>query len=169
MSLTIFSRLNKRNRIQPIIGLILLLLVSSCGNSSPQTKVLVSTPEALEEAIASAKAGTDIVMANGIWNDIQIRFAGQGTENAPIRLVAETAGEVIIQGDSDLKLGGKHLVVDGLHFKNGQSPSRAVIGFKIDDDQLAFHSRVTNVVIEGFNKSQRNKTDLWVQFHGRYN
>ena len=61
MSLYIFSRLNKRNRIQPIIGLILLLLVSSCGNSSPQTKVLVSTPEALEEAIASAKSGTDIV------------------------------------------------------------------------------------------------------------
>ena len=159
----------KQFNLLSLAGLFLCLLLSSCNNASQQTTILVSSPTALDEAIASATAGTDIVMANGEWNDIQIRLAGKGTANAPIRLIAETAGKVIIQGDSDLKLGGEYLVVDGLHFKNGQSPSRAVVGFKIDDEQLAFHSRVTNIVIEDFNKSQRNKTDLWVQFHGRYN
>ena len=54
----------------------------------------------------------------------------------PITLRAETSGEVKIQGKSDLKLGGEFLVVEGLHFTNGASPSQSVIQFYIDDDTL---------------------------------
>ena len=45
-------------------------------------------------------------MANGIWNDVQIKFTGEGTENKPIIIKAETLGEVFIEGVSDLKFGG---------------------------------------------------------------
>ncbi|MCL4163676.1 UNVERIFIED_CONTAM: hypothetical protein GTU68_009603, partial [Idotea baltica] len=101
--------------------------------------------------------------------DVRIRFVAKGSEKNPITLRAETPGEVIIQGQSDLKLGGDYLVVDGLYFTNGASPSESVIQFFINNDTVANNSRVTNCVIKDFNKAQRNMSDLWVLFKGRYN
>lgn len=148
---------------------ILLALMFGCQVSQAGPEVLVSNEGELKDAISNADKGTTIVMANGEWSDIQIRFTGKGTEDKPITLRAETPGEVIIQGTSDLKLGGEYLVVDGLHFTNGASPSQSVIQFFVDSDNLANHSRVTNCVIKDFNKSQRNQQDYWVLFKGRYN
>lgn len=151
-----------------IFALLAYLLIA-CKEPISNISIKVSTPEELENAIANADPGNRIVMANGIWNDLQIRFIGKGTSENPITLAAETPGKVIIQGKSDLKFSGEYLVVTGLHFKNGHSPSNAVIEFKIDKDSLANHCRVTNCVIEDFNKLQRNQTDLWVLFKGRHN
>ncbi|MEM8484819.1 MAG: chondroitinase-B domain-containing protein [Bacteroidota bacterium] len=151
-----------------ILLLVLAIVVlPGCRPSNPG--VLVSNTEELNEAISNAEPGTDIIMANGEWKDVEIRFVGNGTADKPITLRAETPGEVLIQGQSDLKLGGEYLVVDGLSFTNGASPSSAVIQFFIDNETLANHSRVTNCVIKDFNKAQRNMQDLWVQFKGRHN
>lgn len=131
--------------------------------------VYVKNSTELNKAIETAGPGNEIIMANGNWNDIQIRFVGYGTEKQPITLRAETDGKVLIGGKSNLKLGGEYLVVSGLFFTNGSSPSDAVIDFAINQDTVANHSRVTNTVILDFNKDQRNQTDLWVLFKGRYN
>lgn len=144
-------------------------LPTASAQSAVASGELVSNADELREAISNAKPGTEIVMADGAWDDVQIRFIGYGTEDRPITLRAETPGGVIIQGQSDLKLGGEYLVVDGLHFTNGASPSDAVVQFSINDDTLANNSRVTNCVIEDFNKAQRNMQDLWVLFEGRHN
>ena len=156
---------------------IVLVILTGCQNTAPvappeqaaETSVLVSTALELDAAISDAGPGTEIVMANGGWDDVRIRFVGRGTAEQPITLRAETPGRVIIRGQSDLRLGGEYLVVDGLYFTDGASPSSAVIQFFVDDDLLANHSRVTNSAIVGFNKSQRNETDLWVRFKGRHN
>jgi len=129
----------------------------------------VSNAEELQLAITSASPGSIIVMKNGEWKDIQIKFFGIGTAEKPITLRAETPGKVMLQGKSNLKLGGKHLVVDGLYLNEGASPSRSVIQFYINDDTLANHCRVTNCVIEDFNKPSKNKQDIWVVFKGRHN
>jgi len=151
-----------------ILVITLLSLAISCQqNKSAGT--MVSTPEELNQAISNASPGTEIIMKNGEWNDVQIRLIGYGTREQPITLRAETPGEVIIQGESDLKLGGEYLVVEGLLFTNGSSPSSTVIQFYINDDTLANNSRVTHCAIEGFNKAQRNLTDLWILFKGRNN
>jgi len=129
----------------------------------------VKNIDELNNAISEANPGDEIILADGIWEDAQINFYGMGTKESPITLRAETAGKVMLQGTSNLKLGGKHLVVDGLYFTNGSSPSRSVIQYFINKDTLANHCRVTNCVIKDFNKSQKNKQDLWVLFKGRYN
>ena len=147
--------------------LILYLSITGCQKSG--ITVAVTNANELTEALSNAQPGDEIVMANGEWSDLQIRFVGTGSEERPITLRAETPGLVIIQGASDLKLGGEHLVVDGLYFTNGYSPSNAVIEFAINRDTVANYSRVTNCVIEDFNKPQRDQTDLWVQFKGRHN
>ncbi|OWW26066.1 alginate lyase [Zobellia sp. OII3] len=131
--------------------------------------IYVKNSTELNEAIDQANPGDEIIMANGDWNDVQIRFLGYGKEGRPITLKAETPGKVFIGGKSDLKLGGEYLVVNGLYFINGASPSNSVIEFAINEDTVANHSRITNSVILDFNKAQRNETDLWVLFKGRHN
>ena len=146
-----------------------ICMLMSCQPKASDNGILVSNAKELQDAISKAQPGTSIVMANGQWEDVEIRLMAKGTEDQPITLRAETPGKVIIQGQSDLKLGGEYLVVDGLYFTNGASPSGAVIQFFIDKNTLANNSRVTNCVIKDFNKAQRDMTDLWVLFKGRHN
>lgn len=153
--------------------LILSILLVACGNSEITNSIKVSNIEELHVAIDSSKAGDNIILANGVWKDVQIKFRGKGTKDNPITLKAETAGKVTIEGQSYLKFGGEYLVVEGLHFKNGFSPSNAVIDFKISNkdslDEIANNCKVTNCVIEDFNKPKRDNDDLWVLFWGRHN
>ncbi len=154
---------------QILLIVIAFALFVGCQQNKPLNTVRVTNADELNSAISTAQAGTVIEMANGEWNDLQIRFIGNGTENQPITLKAETPGEVIIQGESDLRIGGEYLVVDGLLFTNGASPSETVIQFAIDDETVANYCRVTNCVIKDFNKNQRTNQDLWVRFKGRNN
>ena len=153
-----------------IISLLaVVLFMANCKQLETTNGAIVTNASELHAAIENAQAGQDIIMSNGVWKDVQIKFYGIGTEDKPITLRAETPGKVMIEGTSDLKLGGEHLVVDGLHFTNGAAPSRSVIQFLINNDTLAHHSRVTNCVIKDFNKSQKNNQDFWVLFKGRHN
>ena len=148
-------------------------VISSEVISSVKNIVAKSTSvkniEELNNAIEEAEPGDEIVMTNGVWKDVQIKFHGMGSEKKPITLRAETRGKVMIEGASNLKLGGEYLVVDGLYFTNGASPSRAVIQYFITKDKMANNCRVTNCVIKDFNKAQKNNADLWVLFKGRHN
>ena len=152
-----------------ILFLSVVLTLSSCVKNADSKGTRVKDVTELSEAIAKAVPGDEIIMANGEWNDVQIRFVGHGTAQKPIILKAETAGEVLITGKSDLKLGGEYLVVEGLYFTNGASPSEAVIEFAINEETVANHSRVINSVIVDYNKPQRNQDDLWVLLKGRKN
>ncbi|TBN13064.1 chondroitinase-B domain-containing protein [Hyunsoonleella pacifica] len=147
----------------------LCCIVVSCNKASNDLGVLVTTIAELETSIKNAKPGDYIIMSNGVWKDVEIKFRGKGTKEKPITLRAETPGEVTVEGKSYLKFGGEYLEVEGLHFRNGYSPSNAVIGFKINDEEIANNCKVTNCVIEDFNKPKRDKDDLWVQFWGRHN
>ena len=146
-----------------------VLLLFSCAKNTGSKGIYVKDVVELDEALAKAVPGDEIVMANRDWNDVEIRFVGYGTEKQPITLKAETAGKVFVKGKSDLKLGGEHLVVNGLFFTEGSSPSRAVIEFAINQDTVANHSNITNCVILDYNKAQRNQSDLWILLKGRHN
>lgn len=146
-----------------------LILFFGCEKPISSNSISVNDIVELKEAIINSKAGDDIVMANGIWKDVQIEFSGQGTEDNSIVLRAETPGKVTIEGVSNLKIGGQYLIVKDLHFKNGHTPTKNVIQFKIDDENIAMHSKVTNCVIEEFTQPNREDTDQWVEFWGRHN
>ncbi len=147
----------------------MFLLLFSCEKNVVSNGIYVKDIKELNNALAKAAPGDEIIMANGDWKDVEIRFVGYGKENQPITLKAETAGKVFVKGKSDLKLGGEYLVVNGLFFTQGYSPSEAVIEFAINQDTVANHSRITNCVILDYNQPQRYLTDLWVQFKGRHN
>ena len=142
---------------------------SQQSHDASEDYVLVSTPEEYAEAAKSLEPGDEIVLANGRWEDFEILFTGEGTEDEPIRLRGETPGEVILTGQSNLRLGGEYLEVSGLVFKDGHTPTQEVIAFRQDKDRLANNSRVTEVVIDNFNQPQRFETDFWVMIYGKNN
>tara|TARA_R110000868_G_scaffold220257_4_gene471456 strand:- start:31872 stop:34118 length:2247 start_codon:yes stop_codon:yes gene_type:complete len=123
----------------------------------------------LNTAIKNSHAGDNIILANGIWKDVEIKFYGKGTKEHPIVLKAETAGKVTIEGASNLKLGGSFLEVRDLYFKNGHTPSKTVIQFKINNDSIANNCKITQCVIDGFTQPDRDVSDHWVEFWGRNN
>ena len=149
--------------------LLFLLIVSAFLGVKAQDKKLVSNITEFNEAVRQAKPGTQIVMATGIWKDVELLFEAHGTEKQPIQLIAEKEGEVIISGLSNLRIAGEYLVVKGLVFKNGHTPTSEVISFRKDKTLLANHCRVTNCVIDNYNNPERFESDIWVAIYGKHN
>lgn len=130
---------------------------------------LVENQKAYNNALEKVQAGDDIVLADGTWNNFEILFKGEGSEQQPITLKAQTKGKVFLTGQSNLRLAGKHLVVSGLVFKDGYTPSSAVVAFRSNKETLAYHSRVTEIVIDNFNNPDKRESDYWVALYGQYN
>ncbi|WP_111706745.1 chondroitinase-B domain-containing protein [Lutibacter citreus] len=150
-----------------LIAIAVLLLISC--NEVAINMIRVENIKELNSAIKEARPGDEIVLANGVWKDVEIKFVGQGTEQQPITIKAETAGKVFIEGVSNLEFEGQYLVVSGLYFRNGHSPTKNVIAFRTDEEKVANNCRVTDCVILDFNQLQRDNDDLWVQFYGKHN
>ncbi|MEM9837639.1 MAG: polysaccharide lyase 6 family protein [Pseudomonadota bacterium] len=130
---------------------------------------LVNDQSAYEVVVERVQPGDEIVLANGEWSDFQIVFEATGTEDRPITLRAETPGDVKITGQSNLKIAGEHLVVSGLTFTDGYSPSKEVVSFRTSDTSYANNVRFTNNVIDAFNKPQRADQDHWIALFGKSN
>ena len=144
-----------------------MLMLSACSVSAEE--YLVDTQDAYKDAVEKAGPGDVIKLANGTWEDFEILFVGKGKKDKPITLTAETKGEVILTGQSNLRLGGEYLEVSGLVFKDGHTPTQEVISFRQDKSLLANNSRVTEVVIDNFNQPERFETDFWVMMYGKNN
>jgi poly(beta-D-mannuronate) lyase len=129
----------------------------------------VTNDAELKTAISNAVPGDEIILANGVWKDIRIKFDSKGAKDNPITLRAETSGKVSIEGVSDLKIGGSYLIVKGLYFRNGYTPSQTVIDFHIDANKIANNCTVTDCVIEDYTQLNRVNDDHWVEFWGRHN
>ncbi|MCM2678561.1 polysaccharide lyase 6 family protein [Echinimonas agarilytica] len=130
---------------------------------------VVKTPDAFKSALKQVEAGDSIVLANGTWNNFEIKFKAKGTKDAPITLRAETNGQVILQGQSNLRMSGEYLVVKGLVFKNGYTPTSEVISFRTSKTDFAYHSRVTEVVIDNYSNPDKFESDYWVGIYGQQN
>ena len=146
--------------------LVLSFVLSQAGHTET---LLVSSQDEFEDAVDDLEPGDTVMLANGIWRDFEILFTGFGTPDQPITLTAETKGEVVIAGQSNLRMAGKHLVVSGLLFRDGYTPTNTVISFRRTRGDYAHYSRVTETVIDGYNNPERYETDFWVMMYGRHN
>ena len=142
---------------------------ASTAHAAVARDIAVADQVQFKAAVKAAKPGDSIILADGEWRDFQIAFTGTGAAGKPITLTAQTKGKVILTGQSNLRLGGRHLVVSGLIFRGGASPTDQVISFRRDSKTLAFDSRVTEVVIDGYSKPDRRAEDIWVALYGTGN
>ena len=132
------------------------------------TDYRVSTPAQISTALTSARPGDTLTMTNGVWSNAAIVFKGFGTSTAPYLLRAESYGGVVLTGSSNLRITGRHLIVDGLLFKNGSSPSGDVIEFRGTNGE-SDSCRLTNCAIINFSPSDSTKDNKWVSLYGTRN
>ena len=149
--------------------LVACALAFLAAGSAAAAETLVRNQEEYRDAVERAQPGDVIVLANGTWRDFEILFTGNGEPERPITLTAETKGQVVISGQSNLRLAGSHLVVSGLVFRDGYTPTSTVISFRRTKGEPANHSRVTETVIDRFNNPERHEIDFWVLMFGRHN
>ncbi len=120
-------------------------------------------------ALRGVEAGDVIILANGEWRDFDLVITGQGRADAPITVISEEAGKVFLTGQSSLRIGGEHILVTGLVFRDGYSPRGEVVSFRRNKDDVTSNSRVTEVVIDNFSKPDRYESDYWVGIYGQNN
>lgn len=139
------------------------------GNASKARAMLVRSQAEYRKVAANLKPGDVVVLANGEWRDFEIVLTGRGTKEKPIALMAQEAGKVIITGRSNLRIGGTHLLVSGLVFRDGYTPTGEVIAFRRSKEDVATDSRVTQIVIDRFNPPDRSRSEYWVALDGKRN
>lgn len=158
----------KMNPLQNILSglFILLFTLLSCG--TPRGN-LVKNVEEFNQAVANAKPGSEIMLANGVWKDSELIFHGKGTIENPIKLTVEEKGKVIFEGASNIQIAGEYLIVEGLVFKNGFTPTNEVISFRVSEKELANNCRLTECVIDNYSNPERQEQDYWIAVYGKNN
>lgn len=129
----------------------------------------VASADDIETAMETAQPGDTLIMANGVWSDQEIDFVGVGSAGSPITLRPQTPGGVLLTGVSQLRISGDHLVVDGLHFRDGTiENSDHVVQFRGPLGE-ATNSRFTNSVIESYSGPDLNDKYHYVSLYGQNN
>ena len=146
-----------------------LSLTMGFTSAALATEYRVESQEEYRAVLTKLAPGDSIILKDGVWRDFEIIFEGNGQPGSPITLRAETPGEVFITGQSNLALAGEHLLVSGLIFRDGYTPSQSVISFRKDKTALANNSRVTQTVIHNFTNPERFEADYWVAIYGKHN
>lgn len=117
----------------------------------------------LRAAIAAAKPGDIIVMADGTWTNAEIDFNSAATEQAPVTLKAKNPGKVILTGSSKLVFSKPYLIASGLLFTGGAIKGNSVIEFRSD------YCRLTSTAIVNYNPAEYKNGYYWLYFKGNYN
>ncbi|MFT6898806.1 MAG: poly(beta-D-mannuronate) lyase [Paraglaciecola sp.] len=159
------ANLNFHTLIRPAL---LSLLFVACSNAFA-ADMLVNNPQAYEKALSTVKPGDNIILADGTWHNFEILLNAKGTAKQPITLRGQTPGNVFLTGQSNLRLAGEYLVVSGLVFKDGFTPTGEVIAFRRNKEDVANHSRITQVVIDNFSNPEKFEQDSWVMLYGQHN
>jgi poly(beta-D-mannuronate) lyase len=128
--------------------------------------ILVRDQAGFAAAAAALKPGDTIVLADGEWRDFAARLVGEGTAERPITLTAQHPGKVILTGRSSLAVGGSHLVVSNLVFRNGFASGEEIIATRVGK-RWTENLRLTGIVIDRFSNPDRRFEDHWVALYGR--
>src|SRR5690554_6356811 len=118
--------------ISPLHLLILILLIvvacsstddvvedNNDGVNKSNSKVIVSTISDLNNKIKSTLPGDTIILRNNTYKDAKIVINAEGESKKPIVVIAETPGKVFIEGNSNLRVGGRYVEINGFVFRNG--------------------------------------------------
>ncbi|HYF37741.1 MAG TPA: polysaccharide lyase 6 family protein, partial [Prosthecobacter sp.] len=147
-----------------LIAFLLCLPLAAAANDFP-----VADIKAFDAAVKAAQPGDTIVLSEGRWTDLVLKFKGAGTKDAPITLKAAVPGRTEITGRSQLKIGGEYLVVEGLHIHNPDPEAGDPVEFRIDSKMLARNCRLTHCAITQDAEVKPVKESRWVGIYGGHN
>lgn len=114
-------------------------------------------------------AGDTIVMKSGTWTNQAISLKANGTALQPVVLIAESPGNVILNGNSRLSFSGNYIIVSGLYFKNGTLSGAPVVEFRTSASELAHNSILENSAIANYNPINNTVDSKWISLYGTNN
>ncbi|MCU4174012.1 chondroitinase-B domain-containing protein [Carboxylicivirga sp. N1Y90] len=97
----------------------LTILFLKIGVQITATNKTVSSVKKVEQAITNLLPGDTLLIADGVYNNIQLILKKSGKENAPIIIRAKNRGKVVFSGDIKIEMHGTYNVLDGIFFKDG--------------------------------------------------
>lgn len=147
----------------------LLLFALSLSQAYSQTRFLVSSESAFNDAVNQVQPGDEIVLRNGTWQNVTLVFDVDGALEDSITLTAQTPGKVILTGTSKLEIAGDYLIVKNLDFNAGSSSGDAIVSFRRSSSDVANHSRLTNCRILNYNPASDAIAYKWVSIYGEHN
>jgi len=104
----------------------------------------------LNAAIEAAQATDRIVLAKGVLTNVERKFSTTGTEDKPIYIVAEEKREVFLESESNIKICGTYLHLEGVGSRNGFTPTSSVISLQKDKNTPCNYCLVTECVINNY-------------------
>ena len=119
-------------------------------------------------ALKTARPGDRIVVEEGTYHDMELKWRGAGVEGSPVRIEAATPGGVVIGGASTLRIAGEWLEISGFDFRDGHAPSGSVIEFRCGKE-VANDCRLTECVVDGYNPARRDMAYSYILLYGRRN
>lgn len=154
----------------------LFLLLQVTGNATNYT---VSTKADLQTRMNAAVPGDTVIVANGSYNFGQINITNNnGTPtSAWIVLKAQTFNGVVFTSGTYLQFAGKHILIMGFRFANGNSGSTDVIQFRNSSSVAASYCRLNNITIDSYNSDSTGSVagtspdidNKWVSLFGTNN
>ncbi len=146
-----------------------VLLIVLFVQDAQAYSILVGNPKQLHEALAKAAPGDTILLDKGKWNDVALTIEKSGTKEKPIVIAAATPGTVQFTGNSFVRFGSDHVIISGIQFIDGFAEKGAVVEFRKSIDKLASYCRLTNCVIDNYNKPGRFNNENWIVLWGQHN
>jgi poly(beta-D-mannuronate) lyase len=127
----------------------------------------------------AALPGDTVVVANGTYNFGQITITnGNGTSTSSwIVLKAQTFNGVVFTGNTYLQFSGKHILITGFRFANGNAGATDVIQFRNSSGTAASYCRLNNIIIDSYNSDSTGSVagttpdvdNKWVSLFGTNN
>jgi len=157
-------------RVTMIHGI--LCIASVCFHSSdsicPAAERRITQSSDIAKIFSEMLPGDDLVLADGTWNNKQIRLHAISQKKQPITLRAETPGKVIFTGSSQIQISGRYVIVKDLVFKD-LSNREEVLTLRTGLDQAAEECQVTNCVFDNRNARRSVSESTFVAVYGSKN
>lgn len=138
-----------QNRLAGYFWLIMVLL-----NAAPCLGQVITSNEALYQAVKKAKPGEVVLIADGTYEDIKLIVNNSGKPGLPLTIKAAHPGKVFFTGDAKVEMWGEYLVLEGIWFKDG---NRDIQVWKSHGPGLVAmygsHNRVTACVFDCFDEA----------------
>lgn len=174
-----YKLINKMRLVVSMMISCLLLSHSICL----ATNYTVSTKVDLIAKMGAASPGDTVIVSNGSYNWGQVSFSNKNgsATSAWIVLKSETFNGVIFTGNTYIQFSGKHILVTGFRFANGNSGANDVVQFRSSSSVFANYCRVSNITIDNYNSDSTGSTNntgtknggdtlnRWVSLYGTHN
>ena len=144
-----------------------LLVILTIFGSVSARQTIVSSASAINNT--SWAVGDTIVLRKGVCTNQTISLRAFGTQNQPIVLIAESAGDVILNGSSRISISGNYIEIHDLYFKAGNLSGQAVVEFRTSSSNHAQYCRMTNCAIIDYNPLDNTVDSKWVSLYGQTN